>query len=75
MNKDLRLGRKGAPTGFGHGRRHSCLGYVLKLCILRLCGAHIHERECSNKLQKMLLLLTPGLLMSFTECDTAEGCF
>ncbi|XP_035509706.1 cAMP-specific 3',5'-cyclic phosphodiesterase 4D-like isoform X4 [Morone saxatilis] len=27
MNKDLRLARKGAPTGFGHGRRHSCLGF------------------------------------------------
>lgn len=28
MNKDYRLARKGASTGFGHGRRHSCLGYV-----------------------------------------------
>ncbi|XP_074490813.1 3',5'-cyclic-AMP phosphodiesterase 4C isoform X9 [Sebastes fasciatus] len=27
MNKELRLTRKGAPTGFGHGRRHSCLGF------------------------------------------------
>lgn len=47
MNKDLRLARKGAPTGFGHGRRHSCLGYVPKLCILHLYSTHIHERECS----------------------------
>lgn len=49
MNKDLRFARKGAPTGFGHGRRHSCLGYVPKLCILHLLGAHIHERECSYR--------------------------
>ncbi|XP_034057212.1 cAMP-specific 3',5'-cyclic phosphodiesterase 4D-like isoform X5 [Gymnodraco acuticeps] len=27
MNKDLALARKGAPTVFGHGRRHSCLGF------------------------------------------------
>ncbi|XP_071393596.1 3',5'-cyclic-AMP phosphodiesterase 4D-like, partial [Centroberyx affinis] len=27
MNKESRLVRKGAPTGFGHGRRHSCLGF------------------------------------------------
>ncbi|XP_025998866.1 cAMP-specific 3',5'-cyclic phosphodiesterase 4D-like isoform X9 [Astatotilapia calliptera] len=27
MNKDLRLTRKGGLTGFGHGRRHSCLGF------------------------------------------------
>ncbi|KAM3619022.1 uncharacterized protein V6R79_001790 [Siganus canaliculatus] len=27
MSKDFRLARKGAPTGFGHGRRHSCLGF------------------------------------------------
>lgn len=47
MNKDYRLARKGAPTGFGHGRRHSCLGYVLKLCMLHLFSIHIHERECS----------------------------
>lgn len=38
MNKDLRPGRKGPPTGFGHGRRHSCLGYVsvLPACLQRL---------------------------------------
>lgn len=45
MNKDLRLARKGPPTGFGHGRRHSCLGYVPKLRILHLAGAHTHEKE------------------------------
>ncbi|XP_010771117.1 cAMP-specific 3',5'-cyclic phosphodiesterase 4D-like isoform X3 [Notothenia coriiceps] len=27
MNKDLALARKGAPTVFGHSRRHSCLGF------------------------------------------------
>lgn len=31
MNKDLRFGKKGQPPGFGHGRRHSCLGYVAEL--------------------------------------------
>lgn len=47
MNKDLRLARKGPPTGFGHGRRHSCLGYVPKQRILHLVSAHTHEREKS----------------------------
>lgn len=28
MNKDPRFAKKGQPPGFGHGRRHSCLGYV-----------------------------------------------
>lgn len=45
MNKDLRFARKGVPTGFGHGRRHSCLGYVPQLYILHLFTAYIHERE------------------------------
>nr|XP_020467714.1 cAMP-specific 3',5'-cyclic phosphodiesterase 4C isoform X4 [Monopterus albus] len=27
MSKDFRLSRKGEQTGFGHGRRHSCLGF------------------------------------------------
>ncbi|KAM4629125.1 3',5'-cyclic-AMP phosphodiesterase 4C isoform 2-T2 [Polymixia lowei] len=27
MNKESRLVRKGAPSAFGHGRRHSCLGF------------------------------------------------
>lgn len=50
MNKDLRLARKGALTGFGHGRRHSCLGYVPKLCIPHLPSTRVHKRECSDKL-------------------------
>ncbi|XP_034737102.1 cAMP-specific 3',5'-cyclic phosphodiesterase 4D-like isoform X10 [Etheostoma cragini] len=27
MNKDHRMARNGVLTGFGHGRRHSCLGF------------------------------------------------
>lgn len=34
MSKDFRLARKGVHTAFPHGRRHSCLGYVPKPCIL-----------------------------------------
>lgn len=43
MNKDLRMARKGLPMGFRHGRRHSCLGYVPNLCILRLFFHHSYS--------------------------------
>ncbi len=69
MNKDLRLARKGAPTGFGHGRRHSCLGYVPKLCILLLFFCtHIHERECSYMLQGTATHMAhrPGVVVSLS---------
>lgn len=36
MSKDSRLARKGAPSGFGHCRRHSCLGYVHNTWTLHL---------------------------------------
>ncbi|CAB1421893.1 unnamed protein product [Pleuronectes platessa] len=34
MNRDPRVARKGAPTGFGHGRRHSCLGVLFLARVL-----------------------------------------
>lgn len=38
MNKDLRFAKKGQPPGFGHGRRHSCLGYVTDRKLEELCS-------------------------------------